>query len=63
MGSPWNAALWLAQKLIDDGKKIKSGDVILTGGLSQGYGGKDFAVDGRYTGNCPELGQVSIVAE
>lgn len=65
MGSPWSAALWLVQKLHDNGGKINAGDYILTGAVAKAYG-KPAAPDsikGVHTGSADLLGTVQVTLE
>lgn len=60
MGSPWNSLLWLANKLVKSGGALEPGDVVVSGTAAPAYKAKGANIEGRYLGDCGELGKVTL---
>mgnify|MGYP000433105778 CR=1 FL=1 len=56
LGNPLNAALWLAQKMVETGRPLERGDVIMSGALGPFV---DVTPGGAYELNISGLGSVS----
>lgn len=63
MGSPWNSLLWLANKLVEAGKALEPGDVVVSGTAAPAYKTKGKKIKGRYRGECGDLGRVNLVIQ
>ena len=63
MGSPWNSLLWLANKLVEAGKALEPGDVVVSGTAAPAYKTKGSKIKGRYRGECGDLGRVNLVIQ
>jgi 2-keto-4-pentenoate hydratase len=57
LGSPYRAALWLAQKMVDVGRPLRAGDIVMTGAL-----GPMVAAQGgvKYRAEISALGRVGV---
>jgi len=60
MGSPWNALLWIANRLVDRGKTLEPGDAVLTGTAGSAFRARGRDMTGTYLGDCGPLGQVTV---
>ncbi len=56
LGSQWKAALWLVRTMVEQGWKIRPGDVLFTGALGQMVPGEP----GSYVADFGELGSISF---
>lgn len=60
MGSPVEAVAWLVRQLATEGRAVKAGDIVFTGGLTAPF---DVSADARFTARCAELGTVELVTD
>ena len=63
MGNPWNSLLWCVNDIITRGGRVEAGTVILTGTAAPAYMATGEAVAGSYTGDCGDLGTVTLTIE
>lgn len=56
LGDQWNAALWLVNSMIDQGYKLESGQILLTGALGAMLPGKP----GSYTADFGSFGRIDF---
>jgi len=64
MGSPYAVLQWLANDLIDRGRPLRAGDVVLTGSLGGAYvADKDKPAAGDYAADLGPLGRVRVTVE
>jgi 2-keto-4-pentenoate hydratase len=57
LGHPYNAALWLAKRMIAEGTPLQVGDVVMSGALGPM---KDLAPDSTARATIDVLGSVSV---
>jgi len=60
MGGPWQALLWLAQRLHERGARLEAGDVVLTGALGAVHAFAPGEAAGVYRLTLDELGSVEV---
>ena len=56
LASPLSLALWLINTIVQQGWKIKRGQIIITGALPKAIPGKP----GKYTADFEKLGKISF---
>ena len=59
LGSPWNALLWVVNKIIDMGGVIKEGDIVITGTMTPLYP----LAPGKYSVTYGKLGNISFIVK
>ena len=57
MGSPAAAVAWLVHQLHEEGKRLRAGEIVYTGGLTAPF---DVTGESKLTAQCPDLGSVQI---
>ena len=57
MGNPLNASLWLANIMVDNGRALQAGDIILSGALGAMVNAKN---NSNYTASIEGLGEVVV---
>lgn len=57
LGNPLNALAWLARRLLNDGSMLRSGDVVLTGGLTRAHAARAGV---QFAGSFSGLGEVRV---
>jgi 2-keto-4-pentenoate hydratase len=60
LGSPWRALLWLSHVLLEEGRALEPGEVVLTGALGPVQALAPESAAGRYRARVEGLGSVAV---